>query len=97
MSVPELVPEKRLFNVLRVARVGYRGDCSVDKRLRRAVIKFSILRFDDALPDLRLRSMHNPDKKHNTISAVVEGAIEVAGSFSYENKARLRPWQRNLY
>jgi hypothetical protein len=44
-------------------------------RLRRAVIKFSILRFDEALPDLRLRSIHNPEKKDSTISAIAEGAI----------------------
>src|SRR5580658_8705466 len=46
-----------------------------DYRLRRAFIKFSILRVDEALPDLRLRSMHNPEKKDSTISAIAEGAI----------------------
>src|SRR5580693_5650348 len=51
------------------------GDQSFDQRLRRAVIKFSILRVDEALPDLRLRSMHNPEKKDSTISAIAEGAI----------------------
>jgi hypothetical protein len=38
-------------------------------------MKFSILRVNEALPDLRLRSMHNPEKKDNTISAIAEGAI----------------------
>jgi hypothetical protein len=47
----------------------------IDQRLRRAVIKFSILRGDEALPDLRLRSMHNPEKKDSTISAIAEGAM----------------------
>src|SRR3984957_1318692 len=47
----------------------------LNQRLRRAVIKFSILRGDEPLPDLRLRSMHNPEKKDNTISATAEGAI----------------------
>jgi hypothetical protein len=40
-----------------------------------AVIKFSIFRFDDVLPDVRLRSMHSPEKKDITISAIAEGAI----------------------
>src|ERR1700730_7988072 len=47
----------------------------LNQRLRMAVIKFSILRVDEALPDLRLRSMHNPEKKDNTISAIADGAI----------------------
>src|ERR1700683_2159319 len=51
------------------------GDQSFDQRVRRAVIKFSILRVDEVLPDLRLRSMHNPEKKDNTISAIAEGGI----------------------
>jgi len=38
-------------------------------------MKFSILRVDEDLPDLRLRSMHNPEKKDKTISAIAEGAI----------------------
>jgi hypothetical protein len=38
-------------------------------------MKFSILRVDEALADLRLRSIHNPEKKDNTISAISEGAI----------------------
>src|ERR1700721_2522867 len=46
-----------------------------DQRLRMAVIKFSILRFDDALPDLRFCSMHSPEKKESTISPIAEGAI----------------------
>src|SRR5579859_6321638 len=44
-------------------------------RPRRAVIKLSILRVDDVLPDLRLRSMHNPEKKDSAISAIAEEAI----------------------
>jgi hypothetical protein len=38
-------------------------------------MKFSILRVDEALADLRLCSMHNPEKKDNTISAIAEEAI----------------------
>src|SRR5580658_2422912 len=38
-------------------------------------MKLSILRVDEALPDLRLRSMHNPEKKDKTTSAIAEGAI----------------------
>jgi hypothetical protein len=30
---------------------------------------------DAVLPDLRLRSIHNPEKKNSTISAIAEGAI----------------------
>jgi hypothetical protein len=49
-----------------------------------AVIKLSILRVDEALPDLRLRSMHNPEKKDNTISAIAERAI-----LGFDNIAQL--------
>jgi hypothetical protein len=38
-------------------------------------MKFSILRVDEALPDLGLRSMHNPEKKDKTISAIADEAI----------------------
>jgi hypothetical protein len=31
------------------------------------------LRVDEALLDLKLRAMHNPEKKDNTISAIAEG------------------------
>jgi hypothetical protein len=31
--------------------------------------------FDEVLPDLRLLSIHNPEKKDNTISAIAEAAI----------------------
>jgi len=41
-----------------------------------AVIKVSILRVDEALLDLRLRSMHSPEKKDSTISAIAEGGIQ---------------------
>jgi hypothetical protein len=44
------------------------GRCR-DQRRRRIFIKLPILPVDDALPDLRFRSMHNPEKKANTISA----------------------------
>jgi hypothetical protein len=40
-----------------------------DQRLQRIFIRPPILPVDEALPDLRLRSMHNPEKKANTISA----------------------------
>jgi hypothetical protein len=56
-------------------RVATSGESSFDQRLRRAVIKLSILRFDEVLPDLRLLSIHNPEKKDNTISAIAEAAI----------------------
>jgi NAD(P)-dependent dehydrogenase (short-subunit alcohol dehydrogenase family) len=35
-------------------------------------MKFSILRVDEALPDLRLRSMHNPEKKDSIIGKITE-------------------------
>jgi hypothetical protein len=38
-------------------------------------MKLSILRADEVFPDLRLRSMHNPEKKDSTIYAIAEGAI----------------------
>jgi len=38
-------------------------------------MKFSILRAEDDLPDFRLRSIHTPEKKDNTISAIAEGVI----------------------
>jgi hypothetical protein len=37
-------------------------------------MKFSILRVDEVLPNLRVRSMHSPEKKDSTISAIAEGA-----------------------
>ena len=47
----------------------------LNQRLRRAVIKFSILWVDEPLSDLKLRSMHYPEKKDSTTSAIAEGAI----------------------
>ena len=38
-------------------------------------MKFSMLRVDEAFPDFRLRSMHNPEKKDRIISAIAEEAI----------------------
>jgi hypothetical protein len=45
---------------------------SFDESLRKAVMKFSILWVDEVYRDLRLRSMHNPEKKGSTISVIVE-------------------------
>src|SRR3982074_548345 len=46
-----------------------------DYKLRRTSIRLSILRAEEFLPDLRLCSMHNPEKKTNTISATDSGSI----------------------
>src|SRR6267143_1797775 len=46
-----------------------------DYKLRRTFIRFSILRAEEFLPDVRLYSMHNPEKKTNTISATDSGSI----------------------
>jgi hypothetical protein len=56
-------------------------------------MKFSILRDEEALPDLRLCSMHNPEKKDNTISAIAEGAILgfSASIFIAEKALQLHP------
>jgi len=53
-----------------------------------AVIKVSILRVDEALLDLRLRSMHSPEKKDSTISAIAEGAISAFSASIFNTSSR---------
>jgi hypothetical protein len=53
-------------------------------------MRFSILRIDEALPDLRLRSIHNPEKKDSTISAIAEGARRINKRLLREFPVRAR-------
>src|ERR1700691_5541807 len=45
-------------------------------------MKFSILRVDEDFPDLRLRSMHNPEKKDSTVYAIAEGVSSPVSNYS---------------
>jgi hypothetical protein len=58
-------------------------------------MKFSILRFDEVLPDLRLLPMHNPEKKDNTISAIC-GSSHL-GFFGFDVHGEKALQQRSIF